>query len=521
MEDGRFAHEVERCFASGAPGPMDILSETIAGEFRGEMTTEKRLTMQDHVQLRRLYWVWPAPPAYQDGTADLDLATRIVGDGRTSRLYKRLVHAEKLAQDVSFDFEPQQVSSIAILTVTLRPDADSKAVESLVNEELARFASKGATSQELEQARNDFQANFLRSIQSVGGFRGINDRLNRYNHYVGTPNYLKQDWERYASRTPATMRNAFARWIGPGRMVVEVQPVVEGRPVVADVERSILPTPGPSPKFNAPDVERKKLANGLEVVFLKQRELPLVQMDMVFHSGSASEPADRSGLCDMTASMHLEGTKRRDKFAFESALEALGTNLSAWANEDRTLFTMQCLATRLDESTALLAEALLEPAFPADEFTDLQQRRLLDIRRRADQPYAILANATRSVHGDDHPYGRPTDGTGVRTRDRARRRAPLLAGASGRRTFTLVVVGDTASTEIRASSAPLPGRTGAAPRTIIPEPTPARGRPYLVEPAIRSPRSPSCSSGCRAMTRAGRPHKANRLYGVRPPRDST
>jgi zinc protease len=507
---------IEKYFAAIPPGPPVV--KTAA--WVPELSHEKRLTMQDHVQLPRYYFAWHTPPAFQDGDADLDLATRIVGQGRTSRLYKRLVHEEKLAQDVAFFVDELQVSSAAILYVTLRPGADGAKVERLVNEELARFASRGPTAQELEQAKNDFQANFLRSIESVGGFRGINDRLNRYNHYVGTPDYLKQDWERYASRTPATLRDAFARWIGPGRMVVEILPVEEGRPLVADVDRTKLPAPGPSPSFRAPEVERTTLSNGVQVVFLPHRELPLVQADLVFRAGAACEAADRSGLCDLAASMHLEGTKRRDKFAFQSALAALGTNLWCRTNEDRTLFSMQCLESRLDESMELLAEAILEPAFPAEEFGDLQERRLVDIRRRADQPYAISAMAVRRVlFGESHPYGRPVDGTaesvGAIGLDDVRRfSAEHFQPANA----VLVVVGDTSLDEIRqVFERRFRGWTGGAPTpAAIPEPAPPRGRTvYLID-------KPGDSQSTIAIVQLGLPRSdpdwekayvANRMYG--------
>jgi zinc protease len=263
-------------------------------------------------------------------------------------------------------------------------------------------------------------------------------------------------------------------------------PFEGGKPTTADVDRTKLPPPASEPKFKAPELARRTLANGLEVVFLPHHELPLVQMDLVFRSGAAGEPADRGGLCDVTADMHLEGTKHHDKFAFESALEALGTNLDANTDEDRTVFSMQCLANGMDESATLFAEAIREPAFPAAEFADLQTRRLTDIRRQGDQPYAIVARAVRRVvFGEEHPYGRDPNGTVESVKaiglDDVRRFSAehFLPGNA-----TLVVVGDTNLDEIqRTVERAFRGWTGAAAaRSVIPEPPIMHGRRvYLID----------------------------------------
>ena len=94
------------------------------------------MTLRDRVELPRLYWTWHTAPQYHEGDADLDLACKILGSGSSSRLYKRLVHEEELAQDVSFRQESQQLVSVAILQVTLAPGSNANDVERIVDEEL-------------------------------------------------------------------------------------------------------------------------------------------------------------------------------------------------------------------------------------------------------------------------------------------------------------------------------------------------------------------------------------------------
>jgi zinc protease len=474
---------IERYFGEIPPGPP---IEEVA-VWIPEMKSERRLRYEDEVQLTRLHWAWHTPPYYHEGDADLDLAAKILGQGRTSRLYKRLVHAEKLAQDVEVFQWSGQVSSSFIAEITLRPDADPARVESIFDEELAKLAKKGPTREELEQAKSDFEAGFIKSVQKIGGWGGKNDKLNHYNHFAGTPDYFRKDYERYMSRTPDTVREQFARWIGPGRMVVEIRPLGDlAAAAPAELDRSALPAGGPPPPFEAPRIGWRTLPNGLELAVMEHRELPLVRVNLVFRSGTRDDPAQLGGLADLAAAMHLEGTASMDKFEFESELEKLGTDLSVSAEDDQIVFSLQCLTKHLDASLDLLAAAITQPAFPETEFLDQKERRANDVRREKDDPVTTQRKVTRRIlFGDGHPYSRPRTGTvesleAIAISDAKEFSQAHLVPANA----TLVAVGDVGADHLalRVEHA-LGAWSGAAPSTPkIPEPAPRTGvEVYLVD----------------------------------------
>jgi zinc protease len=400
---------VEKYFGPIPPGePVAEVSAWVP-----EMTTTKRVRSEERVQLTRLHFLWHTPPYYKEGDADLDLAANALGGGRTGRLYRRLVHETKLAQEVHVRQMSQQLSSLFDVDVLVSPGADPMEIERIVDEEFARFAAEGPTPEELQRAKNGFEAGFIRGIQRIGSWGGINDRLNRYNHHVGTPDYFRQDYERYMTRTRDTVREAFARWIGPGRLIMTIEPFPEVKAMeVAEVDRTVLPPGEEMPSFEVPELQRRRMTNGLSIVTLVQNELPLVRLDLVFDSGTASDPMDREGLCDVAASMLLEGTKKYDKFEFENELDFLGTNMNVWSDDDRTVVTLSTLKKHLDRSLELLAEALMNPALPEEEFQADKERRLVDLSRQGDNPNLVAAKITRRLmYGDDHPYSRLGSGT--------------------------------------------------------------------------------------------------------------
>ena len=111
---------VEQYFGPIPPGePVAEVSTWVP-----EMTSEKRVRIEDRVELTRVYYLWHSAPYYHEGDADLDLAGTILGGGRSSRLYRRLVHETKLAQEVFASQMSQQLSSIFYVEVTIAPGAD-------------------------------------------------------------------------------------------------------------------------------------------------------------------------------------------------------------------------------------------------------------------------------------------------------------------------------------------------------------------------------------------------------------
>ncbi|MCA9728982.1 MAG: insulinase family protein, partial [Candidatus Eisenbacteria bacterium] len=304
--------------------------------------------------------------------------------------------------------DDQQIVSEFNVTVTLREDADQAEVERIVQDELTRFAQNGPTGPELARAQTSREARFLRGIQQVGSWRGKADLLNRYNHYVGTPDYLAQDMARFQNATTASVRDVFAKWVGPDRVVFEVHPLGKLEPeATAAVDRGTLPEGGATPAFQIPTVDRNDLDNGLQVMTLDQHELPLVEIRMVLGAGSSSDPLAQSGLAALTGSMLTEGTGNLDGFAFEDRLDQLGAQLRVSTEDDYTTIALTALAKNLDESVKLMADALLRPTVAAGRLQKMKERRVVDIRREGENPRAVVGKASRKVlYGDDHPYGK-------------------------------------------------------------------------------------------------------------------
>ena len=155
------------------------------------------LLLEDRVELPRLYLTWPSPALFAPADAELDLLADVLAGGKSSRLYRTLVHDRRLATDVTAGQSSREVSGLFTIVATAAPGHTLIELDAIITEEVARLAGDGPTDDELRRARTRLEAEFARRRQSVGGFGGKSDQLNAYNVFVGTPAYFSADFERY------------------------------------------------------------------------------------------------------------------------------------------------------------------------------------------------------------------------------------------------------------------------------------------------------------------------------------
>jgi zinc protease len=193
---------------------------------------DARIHFEDRVELPRLYLAWHTPAMFAEGDSDLDLATDLLANGKTSRLYRRLVFDERLATDVSASQNSREMMGYSQVTATAAPGHTLAEIERVILEEIARLSADGPTDEEIERGRVQAEAQFMFRLQTVGGFGGKGDQLNAYNTFVGDPDFFTRDLKRYQQVTPASLRAAVARDL-PGRRRVTLSIVPRGRAVLA------------------------------------------------------------------------------------------------------------------------------------------------------------------------------------------------------------------------------------------------------------------------------------------------
>jgi zinc protease len=389
---------------------------------------EKRITVTDRVELPRVYVAWLTPPVYQPGDAEADVLSLVLGGSKSSRLYQKLVYERQIAQDVSAQQASLQLGSVFSIEATARPGVKPEELLAAIDAELAAMRTAGPTQAEVDEARNTLVASIVRGLETLGGSGGVADQLNRYNHYLGDPDYLGRDVARYQRIAPRAVRDAAANQLRPTARVVVFG--VPGEKVIVDPPRSTqagtdpppattpidwraqTPGPGPATPLRLPVPQRFTLPNGLTLLLVESHRLPVVSANLMVLAGSDRNPADRPGLAAFTADMLDEGTRTRDSLQIARDQGALGATLSTTSTTDYSAVALRTLRPNADAAFALMADVVLNPAFAAAEIERLRASRLTALQQQRDNPTAIAQRAFNAdIFGAQHPYGYTELGT--------------------------------------------------------------------------------------------------------------
>jgi zinc protease len=200
--------------------------EVAAGAKPAPITTsasirqERRLLLEDRVELPRLYIAWHSPAMFATDDAELDLLGDLLANGKTSRLYRRLVYERRIAVDVSAFQNSRELSGFFMLAVTAAPGHSLTDIAALVDSELQSLAADGPTAEEMERAVTQVESHFIYRLQTIGGFGGKSDQLNAYNVLKGDAGYFSLDLERYRAASAAAVQQAAERHLRVDRRVL-------------------------------------------------------------------------------------------------------------------------------------------------------------------------------------------------------------------------------------------------------------------------------------------------------------
>jgi zinc protease len=210
---------VEAYFGAIPPGPV---VEPVHAAL--PPLADTRLVLEDSVELPRLYLNWRSPAIFTPGDADLDLAADVLGEGKSSRLYRQMVYERRIATDVAAVQQSRELCGFFQVISTAAPDHTLGELEEEISRQLRSFADAGPTGPELERSHAQAEAHFVYRVQTVGGFGGKSDQLNQYNVFMGDPGYFDEDLARYRAATPETVAAACSNILESARVAVSVVP---------------------------------------------------------------------------------------------------------------------------------------------------------------------------------------------------------------------------------------------------------------------------------------------------------
>jgi zinc protease len=393
-----------------------------------KMSGEKRALLQDRAPQALLIKTWNIPGYNTRDFILLGLTAGILGQGKNSRLYQRLIYRDHLATDLQVSTGPFEIGSQLQITVTVKPGIDVRRAERAVDEELAAFLRTGPTGAEIERITIAAYAEFARNMERVDGAGGKSDVLAESEVFGGSPDFYRQqlNWAQHA--TPRDLQEAATRWLSDGVFVLEVQPIAEHAVASSGADRSKPPEVGAPPSLQLPPLQRATLSNGLKVVLAERHNAPVVDATLIVDAGYASDSLAAPGTAKFAMSMLDEGTQRRSALEIAARAEQLGAQIGAGSSLDTSFLSVNAISDQLAASLELFSDVLIHPSFPAADFELLKAQTLAAIQQEKSQPMGIATRLFPAlVYGEGHAYGNPASGNGSPEAVAALTRADLQA----------------------------------------------------------------------------------------------
>lgn len=403
------------------------------------LAESKFITLEDRIKQPMVMIAWPTTYRGEENQETLDTLASILGDGKNSILYQKLVKSEIAIDAGAF----QDCAELACnFYVYAMGDSGEKGDLTVINEELMKaldeFKRQGVSQAQLDQIIGRAEANAVFSLESV---RGKVSKLASNQTYYNQPDRIQYQLDRLKAVTPSAIMKAYddfidqknsvtlsvvpkgqlelavqeATFVTPKRALPDYQPIdqAELRYVKAEdsFERSVMPAVTGAALGKMPSLYRLHLDNGIEVLGTVTSETPTVLIDIQLPAGSRYVSPGKEGLANLTAELIQEGTTERSVEQIQAELDTLGSSISFAAGNYTTTITISALEAKLQPTLKIVEEMLFSPAFKQDDFQRLKKQALEGLVYEHQKPSWLASQATRQVLFANTVYGHSNDGT--------------------------------------------------------------------------------------------------------------
>jgi zinc protease len=407
-------------------------------EIEPEQTEARRLEVfKRSVPVTRIMIGYKNTDYRNDDHYALTALGQILSGGRSARLDERLVYsADPLCAAVQAGNQQLQDQSLFITSATVKPGKDYKKVEEELNTAIAEVLDKGVTQDELNKALKSIQSEIIQQRETC---TQIATNLGQEEVFGGDANRVNTEWSKFQALTPGQIQEVAKKYLLPQRSTTIVylpDPLGKNSKTAEQAEATrkaeeaknagvVASTQVVEPRkvdFPAdfpqqPPVTDANIAasfkkgeeidvNGIKLIVMTDKRLPLVNFSLIMRSGSYAEPKDKVGVASMTAAMMRKGSAGIDFLKFSADLESRDISIEASDASDNTRLSGSCTSDQLDYAIAKAREVLLQPNFPENEFKKLQQQTLVGLMQSLSNPSAVVNREFAEAMWGDMPLGR-------------------------------------------------------------------------------------------------------------------
>ena len=382
--------------------------------------------------------VFHTVPTTHPDEAALELLGTILGGGESSRIYRELVAEKQLAaMAIAGSLTLEQAGIFGAAAVLMPVGGDEDQVQAALEAQISRLREEPVSERELLKARNQKLAELVtRSLQvasrasALGAAAVIEGDTARVNRQLAEVRRVTADDLLRVARTYLAPERAITirverNMLGSLGSMLGFQKNEEEPPITAEPELEAPPPgragverpagypdkPPLAPQLDCqitPRFERAELPNGLKVLVVENHKAPFVTAQLAWPSGAWTE--QKPGTASMALNMLTKGTATHSEGELADELETYAISLSGYAGMDDSSVYLSTLSEQVDRAMELMAEVVLTPTFPAEEFEKLRQQVITGLTISTSEPSYIAGRELRKRLYGDHPYARTATG---------------------------------------------------------------------------------------------------------------
>ncbi len=348
-------------------------------------------------ELTRLSLAWHIPEVTHPDVPALDLLSTILGDGRSSRLYRRVREEAGLAFAVSaFSYTPGDPGLLGV-DATVDPKK-REAAQQLILQIIGEVKQAGATADELMKAKKislthhlDALATMRGQASDIGGNWLLTRNLNFSRDYLAAVQKVTLD----------DIRRVAGKYLVDANLTV----------VSLNPKGSLFAKGEAAQPINAGEVQKFELSNGLRILVREDARLPLVSITAVFRSGLLAETPQTNGITRLMAKALLKGTKTRTAEQIANQIEAVGGSIGSDAGNNSCSVSVHVTKPDLKLGVDLLSDVLLNATMPEQAVTREKEVQLAGLKEEDEQPATVARNILRAALFGEHPYALRANGS--------------------------------------------------------------------------------------------------------------
>ena len=348
-------------------------------------------------ELTRLSLAWHIPEVTHSDVPALDLLSTILGDGRSSRLYRRVREEAGLAFAVSaFSYTPGDPGLLGV-DATVDPKK-REAAQQLILQIIGEVKQAGATADELMKAKKislthhlDALATMRGQASDIGGNWLLTRNLNFSRDYLAAVQKVTLD----------DIRRVAGKYLVDANLTV----------VSLNPKGSLFAKGEAARPINAGEVQKFELSNGLRILVREDARLPLVSITAVFRSGLLAETPQTNGITRLMAKALLKGTKTRTAEQIANQIEAVGGSIGSDAGNNSCSVSVHVTKPDLKLGVDLLSDVLLNATMPEQAVTREKEVQLAGLKEEDEQPATVARNILRAALFGEHPYALRANGS--------------------------------------------------------------------------------------------------------------